>query len=116
MRTLVILCCSKWYRMSSIKAGSPASTRAVTVVRVAQAGTVFPPVPDRPEAQVAGVMEETERLLIRFAAADPKDAGAELAGLRKRVESRDLLFRLQVMEAQIEKREQSIASSARRSL
>ena len=68
------------------------------------------------EAQVAGVMEETERLLIRFAAADPKDAGAELAGLRKRVESRDLLFRLQVMEAQIEKREQSIASSSRRSL
>ena len=67
------------------------------------------------EGQVAGVMEETERLLVRFAAADTKDAKTELAGLRKRVESRDLLFRLQVVEAQVEKREKSIAP-VRRSL
>ncbi|MEO8500152.1 MAG: hypothetical protein ABI565_04500 [Vicinamibacteria bacterium] len=60
------------------------------------------------EGQIAGVMEETERLLMRFAAAPDTEARAELDGLRKRVDSRDLLFRLQVMEAQVEKREKSL--------
>jgi hypothetical protein len=57
------------------------------------------------EGQIAGVMEETERLLLRFAAAPEADAKRELNGLREKVESRDLLFRLQVMESQVEKRE-----------
>lgn len=61
------------------------------------------------EGQIADVMEETERLLVRFAAAPDADAGSELDDLRKRVDSRDLLFRLQVMEAQVEKRERTIA-------
>ena len=61
------------------------------------------------EGQIADVMEETERLLVRFAAASDADAKSELNGLRKRVDSRDLLFRLQVMEAQVEKREKSFA-------
>lgn len=70
------------------------------------------------EGQIAGVMEETERLLVRFAAAPDADAKSELDGLRKRVDSRDLLFRLQVMEAQVEKREKSLTptSSSRSSL
>jgi hypothetical protein len=61
------------------------------------------------EGQIAGVMEETERLLVRFAAAPDRDAKSELDGLRSRVDSKDLLFRLQVMEAHIEKREKEIA-------
>jgi len=60
------------------------------------------------EGQIAGVMEETERLLVRFAAAPDADASTELNDLRKRVDSRDLLFRLQVMEAQVEKREKTM--------
>jgi hypothetical protein len=70
------------------------------------------------EGQIAGVMEETERLLLRFAAAPDTDARRELNGLRERVDSRDLLFRLQVMEAQVEKREKDItpSSSSKRSL
>ncbi len=60
------------------------------------------------EGQIADVMEETERLLVRFAAAPDADASTELDGLRKRVDSRDLLFRLQVMEAQVEKREKTM--------
>ncbi len=69
------------------------------------------------EGQIAGVMEETERLLLRFAAAPDAEAKSELDGLRKRVDSRDLLFRLQVMEAQVEKREKTFApSSSNRSL
>lgn len=68
------------------------------------------------EGQIAGVMEETERLLVRFAAAPAKDAKTELDGLRKRVDSRDLLFRLQVMEAQVEKRERNVAPSSKSSL
>jgi hypothetical protein len=68
------------------------------------------------EGQIAGVMEETERLLVRFAAAPDKDAKAELDGLRKRVDSRDLLFRLRVMEAQVEKREKDIAPSVKSAL
>ena len=70
------------------------------------------------EGQIAGVMEETERLLVRFAAAPDLEARAELDGLRKRVDSRDLLFRLQVMEAQVEKREKKLtpSSSGRQSL
>jgi hypothetical protein len=62
------------------------------------------------EGQIAGVMEETERLLLRFVAAPDADAKRELAGLREKVESRDLLFRLQVMEAQVEKREKDITA------
>ena len=62
------------------------------------------------ESQIAGVMEETERLLVRFAAAPETDAKSELDGLRKRVESRDLLFRLQVMETQVERREKDLVA------
>ena len=62
------------------------------------------------ESRIAGVMEETERLLLRFAAAPDAEAKRELAGLREKVESRDLLFRLQVMEAQVEKREKDITA------
>ena len=61
------------------------------------------------EGQIAGVMEETERLLVRFAAAPAGEALKELDGLRTRVDSKDLLFRLQMMEAQVEKREKEIA-------
>jgi hypothetical protein len=61
------------------------------------------------EEQIAEVMEETERLLVRFAAAPAGEASTELEGLRKRVDSRDLLFRLQVMEGRVEKREKNIA-------
>jgi hypothetical protein len=64
------------------------------------------------EDQIAGVMEETERLLVRFAAAPPTDAKSELDGLRRRVDSRDLLFRLRVMEAKVEQREKDIAPTA----
>lgn len=60
------------------------------------------------EGQIAGVMEETERLLVRFAAAPDAEAKHELDGLRERVDSRDLLFRLQVMEARVERREKNI--------
>jgi len=62
------------------------------------------------EGRIAGVMEETERLLLRFAAAPDAEAKHELLGLRENVESRDLLFRLQVMEAQVEKREKDITA------
>lgn len=68
------------------------------------------------ETQIAGVMEETERLLVRFAAAPSADAKAELAGLRKRVDSRDILFRLQVMETQVEKRGRELTASDRTAL
>lgn len=68
------------------------------------------------ESQVAGVMEETERMLLPFASAEAKEAKGELTNLRKRVESRDLLFRLRVMEAQVEKRERNITPSPGRSL
>ncbi|HQZ18959.1 MAG TPA: hypothetical protein PLD86_18945, partial [Vicinamibacteria bacterium] len=70
------------------------------------------------EGQIAGVMEETERLLLRFAAAPDAEAKHELDGLRQKVDSRDLLFRLQVMEAQVEKREKDITptSSSKSSL
>ena len=64
------------------------------------------------EGQIADVMEETERLLLRFAAAPEVEARTELLGLRKRVDSRDILFRLQVMESQVEKREKSIAPAS----
>lgn len=67
------------------------------------------------EGQIADVMEETERLLVRFAAAPDADASAELEGLRKRVDSRDLLFRLQVMEGQVEKRERTMSPAPFRS-
>lgn len=63
------------------------------------------------EGQIAGVMEETERLLVRFAAAPDSDAKTELEGLRKRVESRDLLFRLQVMETKVERREKDLLAT-----
>lgn len=68
------------------------------------------------ENQIAGVMEETERLLLRFAAAPDAEAKRELAGLRERVDSKDLLFRLQVMEAQVEKREKNITPSSKSAL
>lgn len=68
------------------------------------------------EGPIASVMEETERLLVRFAAAPVAEAKDELEGLRKRVDSRDLLFRLQVMEAQVEEREKNITPSTKRSL
>jgi hypothetical protein len=68
------------------------------------------------EGPIADVMEETERLLVRFAAAPDAEAKGELEGLRKRVDSRDLLFRLQVMEARVEKREKDIAPSIKTSL
>lgn len=68
------------------------------------------------EGQIAGVMEETERLLLRFAAAPEAEAKHELDGLRDKVDSRDLLFRLQVMEAQVEKREKNITPSSKSSL
>ncbi len=68
------------------------------------------------EGQIAGVMEETERLLLRFAAAPDAEAKHELDGLRQKVDSRDLLFRLQVMEAQVEKREKDITPSSKSSL
>ena len=68
------------------------------------------------EGQIAGVMEETERLLLRFAAAPDAEAKDELDGLRDKVDSRDLLFRLQVMEAQVEKREKDISPSPKSSL
>ncbi len=68
------------------------------------------------EGQIASVMEETERLLVRFAVAPDAEAKDELDGLRKRVDSRDLLFRLQVMETQVEKREKNITPSSKRSL
>ena len=68
------------------------------------------------EGQVASMMEETERLLVRFAAAPPAEAKEELNGLRRRAETRDLPFRLQVMETQIKKREKSITPSSLSSL
>ena len=68
------------------------------------------------EGQIASVMEETERLLLRFAAAPYAEAKHELDGLRQRVDSRDLLFRLQVTEAQVEKREKNITPSSKSSL
>ena len=68
------------------------------------------------EGQVASVMEETERLLVRFAVAPDAEAQGELSDLRKRVDSRDLLFRLKVMEAQVEKREKTIVPSSKSSL
>lgn len=68
------------------------------------------------EGQIAGVMEETERLLMRFAAAPASEAKAELDGLRKRVDDRDLLFRLQVMEGKVETRERNIAPALKNSL
>lgn len=68
------------------------------------------------EGQIASVMEETERLLLPFAAATKDEAESELQGLRKRVESRDLLFRLRVMEAKVEEREKNMLSSRTNSL
>ena len=68
------------------------------------------------EGRIARVMEETERLLLRFAAAPDAEAKHELDGLREKVDSRDLLFRLQVMEAQVEKREKNITPSSKSSL
>ncbi len=68
------------------------------------------------ETQIAGVMEETERVLLRFAVAPEADAKDALSGLRRRVESNDLLFRLQVLEAQVEKREKDILPSSQSSL
>lgn len=63
------------------------------------------------ENQIVDVMEETERLLVRFAAAPAAEAEGELDGLRRRVDSRDLLFRLKVMEASVEKREKDLHPS-----
>jgi hypothetical protein len=57
------------------------------------------------------IMEETERVLVRFANASASEAATELQSLRRRVESRDLLFRLRVMESQVEKREKALAST-----
>ena len=68
------------------------------------------------EGQIAGVMEETERLLVRFAASPDAEAKSALNGLRRRVDSTDLLFRLQVMEGQVEKREKNIAPASKSSL
>lgn len=68
------------------------------------------------ETQIAQVMDETERLLVRFAVAPETEARSALYGLRRRVESKDLLFRLQVLEAQVEKREKSITPSSKSSL
>jgi hypothetical protein len=68
------------------------------------------------ETQIAAVMDETERLLLRFAAAPEADAKDALSGLRRRVESKDLLFRLQILEAQVEKREKDILPSSQTSL
>jgi len=68
------------------------------------------------ETQIADVMEETERVLLRFAAAPEADAKTALDGLRRRVESKDLLFRLQVLEAQVEKREKDIVPAPQSSL
>jgi hypothetical protein len=61
------------------------------------------------EAPVLAVMEETERLLVRFANAPSEDAASELESLRRRVESRDLVFRLRAMESQVQKREKVLA-------
>lgn len=61
------------------------------------------------DAPVLAVMEETERLLLRFVNAAPTEAASELNTLKKRVESKDLLFRLRVMESQVEKKEKDLA-------
>ncbi|MBK5255146.1 MAG: hypothetical protein JJE39_03860 [Vicinamibacteria bacterium] len=68
------------------------------------------------ETQIADVMDETERILLRFAAAPEADAKGALEGLRRRVESKDLLFRLQIIEAQVEKREKDITPASKSSL
>jgi hypothetical protein len=68
------------------------------------------------ETQIAGVMDETERLLVRFAVAPESDAKSALEGLRRRVEAKDLLFRLQVIEAQVARREKDITPSPKNSL
>jgi hypothetical protein len=96
---------------SDLKALQAAADNLVTASRLFRAAA------ERAgEGQIASVMEETERLLVRFAAAPDAEAKDELDGLRKRVDSRDLLFRLQVMETQVEKREKNITPSTKRSL
>lgn len=58
------------------------------------------------EAGLAGVLEELERVLLEVAHSPGELSQAELDLLRKRIESRGILFKLRVVEGQMQQRQQ----------
>jgi hypothetical protein len=59
------------------------------------------------EPALAVLLEELERVLVEIAAGPDALAPAELAELQRRIESRGLLFRVQVIQSQVRDRERA---------
>jgi hypothetical protein len=57
------------------------------------------------EPALAAVLEELERVLVEIAAGPDDLAPSELAELQRRIESRGLLFRVQVIQSHVRERE-----------
>ena len=57
------------------------------------------------DAQVAGVLEELERVLLEVAHSPARISGAELDSLRRRIEDEGILFKMRVVESTIRGRE-----------
>lgn len=53
---------------------------------------------------VADMLEELERVLIEIAGTSPDSAPADLAAVRRRIDTRDLLFKLRVMRTELQDR------------
>lgn len=64
------------------------------------------------EAGLASVLEELERLLVEVAHRPSEIAPDELAALRRRIESRGLLFKVRVLEWQVREKQKEPAPGA----
>lgn len=56
------------------------------------------------EARVADLLDELERVLVEIANAPSDLSAAELRDLRRRIESRDLLFKVRALQSQVQER------------
>lgn len=61
------------------------------------------------EAGVASVLEELERILVEIARSPTEISSHELASLRRRIETRGILFKVRVVSSEMRERENTVA-------
>ena len=64
------------------------------------------------ETGVASVLDELERVLVEIANSPAKVSSPQLAVLRKRIESRGILFKIRVIGSEVRERQKAAAPQA----
>jgi anti-sigma factor RsiW len=92
--------------------GADLSAEQMTAQDLVASGRLYRQAAVRSDPAIAAVLEELERTLVEIANGPSRLSAGELDGLRTRIESQGLLFKVTVLGSQVRQRQQDAAAAA----